>query len=96
MSSAGELANALTEVTRTPKTEDSNYDDPSEFNQDLDVDQKPDIDEEEPSTPPQDEDMEDLFGDDRLAEEVTHHEGSVSKVSRSFIAPAYANPLTTC
>lgn len=89
MSSAGELEHALTEVTRQPKTEDSNYDDQPGFNQDLDMDQKHDIDDDdEPLTPQQDEDnedMEDLFGDDKPAEEVMHHEGSVSKVSRTSL-----------
>ena len=83
MSTADELENALTDVTREPKTEDSNYDDTLELNQDLDMDQKPDIDNDEPLTPQEDEDMEDLFGDDKPAEEIIHHEGSVSKVSRA-------------
>lgn len=80
---SGELANALGDVSHVPKTEDSNYNDPPEFNHDLDTDQKPDIDNDEPSAPQEDEDMEDLFGDDKPAEEVVHHEGCVSKVSRS-------------
>lgn len=85
MASSGELANALTETLREPKTEDSNYDDQPGFTQDLDTDEKPDIDNEEPSTPQHDADMEDLFGDDKPAEEITHHEGSVIQLLYSSL-----------
>lgn len=77
-----------------PKTEDSNYEDPLDFAQDLDTEEKPDVDNEEPMSPQQDADMEDLFGDDKPAEEITHREGSVSKVLRdgqAYSAPGY-NP----
>ncbi|KIP08819.1 hypothetical protein PHLGIDRAFT_87695, partial [Phlebiopsis gigantea 11061_1 CR5-6] len=85
MSTPGELVNALGDATRVPKTEDSNYNDPSEFNHDLDTDQKPDIHHDEPSAPQEDEDMEDLFGDDKPAEEVIHHEGAITPASSEHV-----------
>ena len=72
MSLASELANALTEPSHAPKTEDdSNYEGDADFNQDLDMDKKPDED-EEPMSPQDDTEMEDLFGDDGPAEVITH------------------------
>ena len=66
------LADALKEPKLEPKTEDSNYEGDADFDQDLDMDEKRGADDDEPMSPQQDTEMEDLFGDDKLAEEVTH------------------------
>jgi RNA polymerase-associated protein LEO1 len=73
MSAAGDLEGEFTEAFQQHKTEDSNYDAPSVFNQDLNMDEKPGADDNEPMGTEPDAEMEDLFGDDKPAEEVTHH-----------------------
>lgn len=73
MSLAGEFDSPLSDASREPKTEDASYDGQHDSNQDLDMDDKPGADEESAMSPEPDAEMEDLFGDDKPAEEVSHH-----------------------
>lgn len=77
MSAADEFADALTNDAPELTTEDSNYDGQQDLDQDLDMDEKPAEHKEEPMSPQNDADMEDLFGDDKPADEVVHHQESV-------------------
>ena len=71
MSAADEFDDVLTPEPPEVKTEDSNYDGQQELDQDLDMDK------DGPMSPQHDADMEDLFGDDKPADEVVPREGSV-------------------
>lgn len=70
---SSELANALGNPAPPPRTEDSNYDDPLELKHDPDAeDVKPPTENEDVHGSHGEEEMEDLFGDDRDTEEIRH------------------------
>lgn len=70
---SSELANALGNPVPLPRTEDSNYDDTLELKHDPDAeDVKPPTENEDVHGSHGEEEMEDLFGDDKDAEEVRH------------------------
>lgn len=72
MSAADIFDDALTNDPEV-KDEASNYGDQQEFDRDLDTPAGKD----EPMSPQPDADMDDLFGDDKPADEVIHHQESV-------------------
>ncbi|EKM50442.1 uncharacterized protein PHACADRAFT_263737 [Phanerochaete carnosa HHB-10118-sp] len=81
MSAADDFADTPTNDAPELATEDSNYDGQQDLDQDLDTDEKTAQDKEEPMSPQNDADMEDLFGDDKPADEVVHHPGAITPAS---------------
>lgn len=57
------------------KTEEANYDGQQDLDRDADAAK------DEPMSPQHDADMEDLFGDDKPADEVVHHQGAITPAS---------------